>query len=57
MVYGRKGKGGPQLGEVNRMLSNEREKVAAEFAWLKARTDDLARAEAALERAFAALAR
>ena len=57
MVYGRKGRGGPQLGEVNRMLSNEREKVAAEFAWLKARTDDLARAEAALERAFAALAR
>jgi len=57
MVFGRKGIGGPQPAEVGRMLSEGRDKVAAEFAWLKARGDHLARAEAALERAFAALAR
>ena len=57
MVFGRKGIGGPQLSEVRRMLSEERDKVAAELAWLKACGDHLARAEAALERAFAALAR
>ena len=56
MVFGRKGIGGPQLAEVNRMLSGERDKVAAELAWLKARSDHLARAEATLEQAFAALA-
>ncbi|MBI1965366.1 MAG: argininosuccinate lyase [Betaproteobacteria bacterium] len=57
MVFGRKGTGGPQPAEVNRMLSGERDKVTAEFAWLKARGDHLARAQAALDRAFAALAR
>jgi argininosuccinate lyase len=56
MVFGRKGLGGPQLAEVSRMLSDERDKVAAELAWLKARGDHLARAEAALEQAFAVLA-
>jgi argininosuccinate lyase len=55
MVFGRKGTGGPQPAEVNRMLSGERDKVAAEFAWLKASSDALARAEAALDGAFAAL--
>ncbi len=35
MVYGRKGIGGPQLAEVSRMLSAERGRVAAEFAWLE----------------------
>jgi argininosuccinate lyase len=57
MVFGRKGIGGPQLAEVNRMLAAERDKVAAERAWLKARGDDLARAETALEQAFGALAK
>jgi argininosuccinate lyase len=56
MVFGRKGLGGPQLSEANRMLTTEREKVAAEFAWLKERKDHLAEAAAARERAFAALA-
>jgi argininosuccinate lyase len=57
MVFGRKGVGGPQIVEVNRMLSDERDAVAAEREWLKARTDHLARAESALEQAFAALAK
>jgi len=56
MVFGRKGLGGPQLAEVSRMLSDERDKVAAELAWLKASNDQLARAEAELEKAFSALA-
>jgi argininosuccinate lyase len=57
MVFGRKGIGGPQLSEVNRTLAEERNKVAADFAWMQARRGDLASAEAALDRAFSALAR
>ena len=57
MVFGRKGIGGPQLAEVNRMLAAERGQVAADFEWLKACTGRLAHAEAALEDDFTALAR
>jgi argininosuccinate lyase len=57
MVFGRRGAGGPQLAEADRMLSAEREKVAAERAWLQARNDHLARSAAALDQAFKALAR
>jgi argininosuccinate lyase len=56
MVFGRKGLGGPQLSEVNRMLSAARDRVSSDTAWVKDRTEDLARADAALENAFAALA-
>jgi argininosuccinate lyase len=55
MVFGRKGLGGPQLSEVDRMLAREREDAAATLAWLKAARDHLARAEAALDEAFTAL--
>jgi len=56
MVFGRSGLGGPQLAEVGRMLADEREKAGADFNWLKARKDHLARAQSSLEKAFAALA-
>ena len=56
MVFGRKGRGGPQLAEVDRMLSEAREKVAEELAWLGKEQDRLAHADATLEHAFAALA-
>ncbi|MEQ1774018.1 MAG: argininosuccinate lyase [Burkholderiales bacterium] len=56
MVFGRKGVGGPQRSEVNRMLSEERDNVAADVAWLKNSTSNLARADTVLEQAFTALA-
>jgi argininosuccinate lyase len=52
MVFGRKGVGGPQLSEVNRMLASESEAVGAERAWLAARKEHFTRAEADLERAL-----
>jgi len=55
MVFGRKGIGGPQRDEVDRMLSEERDAVAAELAWLNTRREHLARAEAALDQSFMAL--
>jgi argininosuccinate lyase len=56
MVFGRKGIGGPQLAEANRMLASQGEKLAADRAWLKSRNDALARAAEGLEQAFGALA-
>ncbi len=56
MVFGRKGIGGPQLAEVSRMLANERAQVTADRDSLKDCNQHLARAEASLELAFAALA-
>ena len=56
MVFGRKGIGGPQLAEVKRMLASERAKVVADLAWLKDRSQHLARADASLDEVFAVLA-
>ena len=55
MVFGRKGVGGPQLAEVRRMLSEAREKVTSELAWIINSRERLARAEATLEHAFTTL--
>jgi len=56
MVFGRKGIGGPQLSEVNRMLAEERKNIEADFAWLKERYGHLAQTDARLQEAFTALA-
>jgi argininosuccinate lyase len=56
MVFGRRGIGGPQPAEVKRMLAAEREKVTADLAWASACTERLARAESALDQAFAGIA-
>ncbi|MCC7485810.1 MAG: argininosuccinate lyase [Burkholderiales bacterium] len=56
MVFGRRGLGGPQPAEVNRMLDAARAGIAASRAWHAARTGALSDAEAALDRAFGALA-
>ncbi len=56
MVFGRKGTGGPQVAEVERMLADARASAAAGRSWLEGRKDALSRAEEMRERAFAALA-
>jgi argininosuccinate lyase len=57
MVFGRKGAGGPQLSEINRMLAEESANVAADSAWLKGAADHLERAAATRAQAFDALLR
>jgi argininosuccinate lyase len=56
MVFGRRGIGGPQIAEVNRMLADGQAHVAADRNWLKERRDAARRASAALDAAFSALA-
>jgi argininosuccinate lyase len=57
MVFGRKGTGGPQLDEVGRMLAAERAQAATDRERLADSTAQVARAAAALQVAFAALAK
>lgn len=56
MVYGRKGVGGPQLSEVERMLAEDRAKLTSDKSWLNSQKDRLAAAESSLDKAVAALA-
>jgi argininosuccinate lyase len=56
MVYGRRGVGGPQLAEVDRMLADERALAAADRAKLRDNNGRLARAQASLDKAFGELA-
>ncbi|MES1264674.1 MAG: hypothetical protein ABUU24_03365, partial [Variovorax sp.] len=56
MVFGRKGAGGPQIAEVNRMLSRQREAIAADRAWTQSRRAQLSHADARLDAAVEAIA-
>jgi argininosuccinate lyase len=56
MVFGRKGVGGPQITEVQRMLAHAAAKAELDRGWVEEKNGALARAGAALEGAFAALA-
>lgn len=55
MVRTRVGMGGPQPAEVRRMLGVSRQQLAADRAWVDARRDAMAAADAALNNAFGAL--
>lgn len=56
MVFGSKGIGGPQFAEVTRMLAEGQGRIKSDQDWLTSRKDRLADAEAALDKAVAALA-
>ena len=56
MVFGSRGRGGPQREEVTRMLSDHRQRLAADGAWVKDCRTRLENASAALQRTFTALA-
>jgi argininosuccinate lyase len=56
MVFGRRGRGGPQVAEVERMLGEEAARLTADGAWLTHERERLAHASARLQEAFAALA-
>ncbi|MBT1118208.1 argininosuccinate lyase [Stutzerimonas nitrititolerans] len=55
MVKTRVGTGGPQPAEVQRMLKQANQALAGDQHWTNARRDRLAKAEAALDKAFNAL--
>lgn len=57
MVFGRTGRGGPQLAEVDRMFAAQHEALAGDFAWTQERRAALSRAEAHLEASVAQVAR
>jgi argininosuccinate lyase len=56
MIQGRRGRGGPQRAEVERMLADESRRCDADRAWLYRKRGQLVEADVALERAFQALA-
>jgi argininosuccinate lyase len=56
MVFGSQGRGGPQLAETTRMLSDERNKMKMDLAWLTSQKDRLAGSESTLDKTVAALA-
>ncbi|MBA2353770.1 MAG: argininosuccinate lyase [Acidobacteria bacterium] len=56
MVANRRGKGGPQVAEVNRMISEHRSRLTANRLWATAEKEGMTRAEANLDVAFNQLA-
>ena len=57
MVFGRKGMGGSQIVEVERMLSRQHAEVAADLAWIDLQRAHLSQADADLDAAALAIAR
>jgi len=55
MVFGRKGAGGPQIAEVQRMLAEENSRVAMDRDWLARALSHLDQARAVRDSAFSAL--
>jgi len=55
MIHGRRGIGGPQRAEIERMLADESMRCDDDRAWLQRRSDRLVEADNALEQAFGAL--
>jgi argininosuccinate lyase len=56
MVFGRRGRGGPQLAEVDRMLADEAEHARSDGQWTTAAEGRMTGATLALDAAFQALA-
>lgn len=56
MVFGRKGAGGPQIAEADRMLAGQREAIATDLAWTQSRRTHLSLAETQLDAAVTAIA-
>jgi hypothetical protein len=55
MVFGRKGLGGPQIKETQRMLATTRTLASACAAWRSGKAESLSRNAAHNDRAFQAL--
>jgi argininosuccinate lyase len=55
IIATRRGRGGPQPAEVERMLGLARQQIATDRAWLSQRQSAILEADASLDRAFASL--